>query len=112
MDVGSERPLKLGGLPLLLWGQRDRTREAGGEEGGHLTQQATPSPLPLLPAHRHRAAFFLQVPVHFWMGSSRAQSCLPLCQAPSTAGIPSPFLETWPLRGSIEHHSLSWLGLA
>ena len=33
MDVGSERPLKLGGLPLLLWGQRDRKREAGGEEG-------------------------------------------------------------------------------
>lgn len=43
MDVGSERPLKLGGLPLLLWGQRDRKREAGGEEGGHLTQP-TPSP--------------------------------------------------------------------
>lgn len=68
MDTGHERSLKLGGLPLLMCGQQDRKREAGGKEGGHLTQQATPSPLHLLAAHRHRAALFLQVPMHFLDG--------------------------------------------
>lgn len=92
VDVGSERP------PASRSGSLCCCGASGIGQGRQGERKVGTSPSRPHPAHSLSCLptatgllFFLQVPVHFWMGSSRAQSCLPLCQAPSTAGFPHPF---------------------